>query len=135
MHAYIVKRVDQNGRDIKAINVFLQYCFCSSDMRYENNQSSSEEESFYEITTSEADSLRGSSSDNGDVCRSHLIIRGAYSCNPSSYSSVATETAQRNLLLLFDKDLQDGDNSGICINTGYQAIKDGSIASMFPGTA
>ena len=86
---------------------------CSSDTRYENNQSSSEEESFYEITTSEADSLRGSSSDDEDASRLDLIIQGAYSCNPSYFSSVTTEAAQRNSLLLFDKDLRDGDNSGI----------------------
>ena len=69
------------------------------------------------------------------MSRLDLIIQGAYFCNPSSYSSVATKAAQRNSLLLFDKNLRDSDNSGICINTEYQAIKDGSIASMFPGTA
>ena len=114
---------------------FCNTVVCSSDMRYENNQSSSKEESFYEITTSEADLLRGSSSDNEDVSRLDLIIQGAYFCNPSSYSSVATEAAQRNSLLLFDKNLRDSDNSGICINTEYQAIKGGSIASVFPEIA
>lgn len=86
---------------------------CSSDMRYENNQSSNEEESFHEITASEAASLRGSSSDDKDASRSDLIIHKAYPCNPSYFSSLATEAAQRNSLLLFDKDLLDGGNSGI----------------------
>ena len=78
---------------------------CSSDTRYKNNQSSNEEGSFYEITASEAASLRGSSSDDEDASRLGLIIHKAYSCNPSYFSSLATEAAQRNLLLLFDKDL------------------------------
>ena len=38
----------------------------SSDTRFENDEESSSEESFYEITTSKADSLGTSSSDNED---------------------------------------------------------------------
>ena len=82
-----------------------QTSFCDTvGTRYENNQSSNEEESFHEITASEAASLRGSSSDDKDASRSDLIIHKAYPCNPS-YFSLATEAAQRNSLLLFDKDL------------------------------
>ena len=87
----------------------------SSGTRFQNNEESSSEESFYKLTTSEADSLGASSSDDEDASRLDLIIQGAYSCNSSYFSSVATEPAQRNLLLLLDKDLRDGDigSSGI----------------------
>jgi len=80
---------------------------CFSDKTYET-----EEESFFEITTSEADSLRYSSSDDEDASRLDLIIQGAYCCNPSYFSLLTSEAAERNSLLLFDKDLCDGDGSG-----------------------
>jgi len=81
---------------------------CSSDKTYE----AEEEESFYEITTSEADSLGYSSSDDEYASRLDMIIQGAYSCNPSYFSSLTSGAAERNSLLLFDKDLCDGDGSG-----------------------
>ena len=57
-----------------------------------------DEESFYEITTSEAESL-GSTSDDKDLSKSDVVLQGAYSCNPACFTSHAREAAQRNSIL------------------------------------
>ena len=53
-----------------------------------------------------------SSSNDEDASRLDMIIQGAYSCNPLYFSSLTSKAAERNSLLLFDKDLCDGDGSG-----------------------
>ena len=89
-----------------------QVSFCHTEHEDDKDNSSSGK-SFYEITTSEAESLGRSSSDEEDTSRLDLIIQGAYTCNPSYFSSFPSEAAQRNSLLLFDKDLHESYSSGI----------------------
>ena len=72
----------------------------SSDLVLDE-QPSSDEESFYEITTSEAESF--CSSDEEDAERLNFIIEGAFSGSPAKLSY--TEPALRDSLLLLDKDL------------------------------
>ena len=57
--------------------------------------------SFYEITTSKADSL--SSSDNDDTEKLELVIRSAYACSPKKHK-LENNPALRNSLLLWDKE-------------------------------
>ena len=82
---------------------------CSSDNKSKDSNSE-DEESFYEITTSEAESL-GSTSDDEDLSKLDVVLQGAYSCNPAYFTSHARDAAQRNSLLLLDKDFRDSDSS------------------------
>ena len=65
---------------------------------------SSDEESFYEITTSEADSL--SSSDNDDSEKLELVIQSAYASSPMKHK-LENDPVSRNSLLLWDKDFME----------------------------
>ena len=80
--------------------------------RNEDFGNSSSEESFHKITTSEADSMEGSTSDEEDASTLDMIMQAAYSCNPSTFSGFVNEPAQRNSLLLYDKDLRGSNSSG-----------------------
>lgn len=72
---------------------------------------SSEEESFREITTSEAETF--CSSDEDDAERLNLIIEGAFGSSPAKVFSKTSrryvEPAQRDSVLLLDKDFIDND--------------------------
>ena len=65
---------------------------------------SSGEESFYEITTSERESL--SSSNKNDVEELEMVLHSVYTCSPQKFRS---DPVLRNSLLLWDKDLLDSD--------------------------
>ena len=86
--------------------------------------SSSQDESFHEIMTSEGESY--SSSDDEDETRLHLLMEGSYTYSPRKI--FAKDTVQQNSLLLIDKDLQyetDEDIEGWFVNT-CKCINDAS---------
>ena len=66
------------------------------------SDSSSEDESFHELTTSEGESY--CTSDDEDEMRLHLLMEGSYAYSLKKY--FAKDAVQRNSLLLLDKDLQ-----------------------------
>ena len=69
----------------------------------------SDEESFCEITTSEADSL--SSSDDDDAEKLELVLQSAYVCSPNK-RKFQNDPVLRNSLLLWDKDFIDSESEG-----------------------
>ena len=77
--------------------------FCESE-----DYLNSDEESFFEITTSEADSL--SSSDNDDAKKLEIAWLSAYSCSPKKLH-LKNEPMLRNSLLLLDKDFIKSEGS------------------------
>ena len=68
----------------------------------------SDEESFCEITTSEADSL--SSSDDDDAEKLELVLQSAYACSPKKYK-LTNDPVLRNSLLLLDKDFIEAEGT------------------------
>ena len=82
---------------------------CSYEEFFESEDYlNSDEESFFEITTSEADSL--SSSDNDDAEKLEIALQSAYSCSPKKLR-LKNEPMLRNSLLLLDKDFIESEGS------------------------
>ena len=74
---------------------------------YSDDGSKPEAEELFEITSSEAELV--CSSDKEDAQCLEVILEGAYTCSPSLYHASALHHAERNSLLLFDKDISDSD--------------------------
>ena len=68
-----------------------------------SDSSSSEDDSFHEITTSEGESY--CTSDDEDDARFQLLMKGSYAYSPRE-NLFSKDAVQRNSLLLLDKDLQ-----------------------------
>ena len=116
-HAYPLYKCDKMAEMLNRQVTFSKSVSCFSDNKSEDEDSNSEE-FFHELTTSEAESVEATSDDDEDGLKLDMLIQGAYSCNPAYFSSFASEAAQRNSLLLFDKDLRGSSESGmaaVCI--------------------
>ena len=86
---------------------------------------SSGEESFYEITTSERESL--SSSDENNAEELEMVLHSAYTCSPQKFRS---DPVLRNSLLLWDKDLLDSDEGMTvsCPKTAFALVLNSCFA-------
>ena len=75
--------------------------------QHETSDSDSESD-FYEITSSEPESV--CSSDEEDAERLEVVLEGAYTCSPTLYRSSNLDPAERSSLLFLDKDIgESGD--------------------------
>ena len=86
---------------------------CEVLLPSEENDSSSSED-FYEITTSEAESI--SSSEEEDTQLVEFALESAYSCSPSLFLK-GSKPSERTSLLFLDKDLIDEFeySEGVCV--------------------
>ena len=75
---------------------------------HETSDSGSDSESdFYEITSSEPESICSS---DEDAERLEVVLEGAYTCSPTLYQSSSLDPAERSSLLFLDKDIgESGD--------------------------
>ena len=89
---------------------------------HEEDDHSSAEDSFCEITTSEGESFN--SSDDEDANRWQVLLEQAYTSSPDRFSSLAVDPAQRSSLLLLDKDFIDSDelSEGRCVVVLYMCV-------------
>ena len=71
---------------------------------------SDSESDFYEITSSEPESI--CSSDEEDAERLEVVLEGAYTCSPTVYQSSNLDPAERSSLLFLDKDIGESGESG-----------------------
>ena len=86
--------------------------------QHESYYSDSDSESeFYEITSSEAESV--CSSDEEDAERLEVVLEGAYTCSPKLYQCSSLDPAERSSLLLFDKDIGESGDECKCSNTRH----------------
>ena len=72
---------------------------------------SDSESDFYEITSSEPESI--CSSDEEDAERLEVVLEGAYTCSPTLYQSSKLDPAERSSLLFLDKGYDVGFESNI----------------------
>ena len=73
------------------------------------------ESEFYEITSSEAESI--CTSDEEDAERLEVVLEGAYTCSPNLYQYSSLDPAERSSLLFFDKDIGESGDECKCGNT------------------
>lgn len=84
--------------------------------QHETSDSDSDSESdFYEITSSEPESI--CSSDEEDAERLEVVFEGAYTCSPTLYQSSSLDPAERSSLLFLDKDIGESGDERKCSNT------------------
>ena len=75
---------------------------CSAIEESDDTDISDSDDDFFEITTSEAESLATSDEEDAELLQ--VALESAYSCNPALFSNSKLDPAERSSLLLLDKD-------------------------------
>ena len=103
-------------KEVSVVESSSQYISDPEDSDASDHSSSdSDANDFYEITTSEAESL---STSEEDPERLQLALETAFSADPSAFlkSATALDPAERTSLLFLDKDFIDGEFEGACMH-------------------
>ena len=100
-------------KEVSVVESSNQYI--SDSVASDHSSSDSDANDFYEITTSEAESL--STSEEEDAERLQLALETAFSADPSAFlkSATALDPAERTSLLFLDKDFIGDEFEGACM--------------------
>ena len=105
-HAYERTRavIEKMAKRVRFSDLALEAAGKGSEHEHEEDDHSSAEDSFCEITTSEGETFN--SSDDEDANRWQVLLEQAYTSSPDRLSSSAVDPAQRSSLLFLDKDCE-----------------------------